>query len=80
MTLDDLAQLESEKRERCCNQFQRWRILQETIAWVDSQQAVPRRSREACLANQARLLKSLAEDGRKPSGASTAETAAMVVI
>jgi hypothetical protein len=65
VTFDELVQIETEKRERCCDQLERWRILQETIAWVDSQQPVPRNSKEGCLANQARLLKSFAEHAEK---------------
>jgi hypothetical protein len=51
---------EEEKRERCWDARERWRVLQQTIAWVDSQQPMPRNSRKACLSNQARLLRGLA--------------------
>ena len=44
MIPDLLKQHEEEKRERCWDARERWRVLQETIAWVDSQQAVPRNS------------------------------------
>jgi hypothetical protein len=62
MNIDELKQNEEQKREQCWNARERWRVLQETIAWVDSQQAVPRNSRQGCLAKQALLLKGMSED------------------
>jgi hypothetical protein len=58
MSADFATLLESEqaKRDRCWDSAERWRVLQETITWVDSQQSVPRNSRAGCLAAQARLL------------------------
>ena len=57
--VDDVKQREEQKRERCWDPLQRWQVLQQTITWVDSQQVVPRNSRKACLAEQARLLAQL---------------------
>ncbi len=51
-----LKKLEEEKRERCWDPLQRWKVLQETIAWVDSQQAVPRNSPQGALEKQNRML------------------------
>jgi len=51
-----LKQNEERKRERCWDPQHRWQVLQETIAWVDSQQAVPRNSPAGCLAEQRRKL------------------------
>lgn len=56
---DDLKQREEEKRARCWEPRERWRVIQETIRWVDSQQPIPRNSRQACLNKQARLLRTL---------------------
>ncbi len=53
---DDLKQREEAKRDRCWDPRDRWRMIEETIEWVDSQQPVPRNSRPGCLANQQRLL------------------------
>jgi hypothetical protein len=53
---DDLKEREEEKRNRCWDPRERWRVLEATIAWVDSQRPVSRNSRQACLANQAHLL------------------------
>jgi hypothetical protein len=53
---DDLKSREERKREQCWNPRQRWRVLQEMIAWVDAQQKVPRNSPAACLAKEGRLL------------------------
>jgi hypothetical protein len=52
---DDLKQREEAKRNRRLSEQQRWRMIEETIDWVDSQQPVPRNSKAGCLANQARL-------------------------
>jgi hypothetical protein len=49
---------EEAKRERCWDAVQRWKAFQETIAFVDSQQPVPRNSRASCLARQAKFLES----------------------
>jgi hypothetical protein len=46
---DDLKSLEDRKREAAWDPAQRWRVLQETIAWADSQAAVPRNTRRRCL-------------------------------
>jgi len=47
---------EQRKRETCWNPVERWRVLQQTIAWVDAQQSVPRNSPAGCLAKQAIFL------------------------
>jgi hypothetical protein len=59
--IDD-KHLEELKRERCADPKIRWQVLQETIAWVDSQQRVPRNSRQACLAKQAKLIAGLNQE------------------
>lgn len=51
--MHDLKHTEEQKRERHWNPRERWRVLQETIAWADSQQQPPRNSRETCLRLQA---------------------------
>ncbi|MEM8866417.1 MAG: hypothetical protein AAGF31_12805 [Planctomycetota bacterium] len=62
-------QVEEQKRLRCWDAAQRWKSLQQTIAWVDSQQAVPRGTRQGCLAAQkvqlARQTRSSAEIDRR---------------
>ncbi len=54
MNTSRLKQNEELKREKCWNAKQRWQVLQKTIAWVDSQQAVPRNSPAGCLAEERR--------------------------
>jgi hypothetical protein len=54
---DDLKTFEEQKRERCWDVRERWRLLQETIAWVDSQQEIPRNSPAGCLAMQRQFAK-----------------------
>ena len=49
-------QLEEAKRERCWDPKLRWKVFEETIAFIDSQQPVPRNSKQACLANQVKLI------------------------
>jgi hypothetical protein len=56
---DDLKRREEEKRDRCWDPRERWRVIEQTIAWIDRQQPVPRNSPQSCLANQARLLHKL---------------------
>jgi len=66
-SLTDLIREEARKRDRNWNPQERWRVLQETITWVESQLTVRRNTKEACLANQARLLKALARATQKSS-------------
>ena len=47
---------EERKRERNWDPQMRWKVLQETIAWVDAQQPIPRNSRIACQRLQAEKL------------------------
>ena len=51
-----LKQAEEQKRDACWEPGERWRVLQATIAWVDSQQKVPRNSPTGCLKAEQRLL------------------------
>ena len=50
---------EEAKRERCVDPRERWRALQETIAWADAQQKPPRNSIQSCLERQRRLVAAL---------------------
>jgi hypothetical protein len=59
-SLSELIRAEEAKRDRNWDPQQRWKVLQETIAWVDSLQKVPRNSKEGCLANQQRILAQMA--------------------
>jgi hypothetical protein len=53
---DNLKQREDAKREKCWDPREQWRVLQETIAWIDSQQEVPRNSPGGCLASKLRVV------------------------
>lgn len=55
----DLKQTEEAKRDRNWNARQRWRALQEMIAWAEAQATVRRNTREACLREQAEKLRGL---------------------
>jgi hypothetical protein len=45
----ELKQFEERKREAHWDPVERWRLIQEMIAWVDSQADVPRNSKQRCL-------------------------------
>jgi hypothetical protein len=61
---DPLIAREEQKRDACWDPVERWKVLQQTIAWVDSQQAIPRNSPRGCLQHQQELLKSAARCGK----------------
>lgn len=50
----ELVKREEEERERNWDPRKRWQVIEQTIEWVDSQQPVPRNSRQARLAIQAK--------------------------
>lgn len=51
-----LVAVEAAKRDRHLDAAERWRLVQAAIAWAETQQTVRRNTKEACLANQARIL------------------------
>ena len=55
-TLSELIEAEEAKRWRNWDPKQRWQALQAMIAWAESQVTARRNTKEACLANQRRLL------------------------
>jgi hypothetical protein len=55
-TLSELIEAEEAKRLRNWDPKSRWQALQAMIAWAESQPTVRRNTKEACLANQQRLL------------------------
>jgi hypothetical protein len=58
-TFSELVEREAAKRDRNWHPRLRWQVLQQTIAWVNSQSNVRRNTKEACLANQQRLLEQI---------------------
>ena len=46
---NELKQSEERKREAHWDPAERWRVIQEMIAWADSQATVGRNTRERCL-------------------------------
>lgn len=62
---DELKRREEEKREAMWHPAERWRVLQETIAWAESQAAVPRNAPQRCLELQRRKLAQ--SDGDAPA-------------
>ena len=55
----DLVAAEEAKRERNWDPRRRWQVIQETIAWAQSQRTVRRNTPAACLAEQQRKLANL---------------------
>lgn len=55
--LDDLKRSEELKREANWDRAERWRVLQATITWAESQATVRRNTPERCLELQAAKLK-----------------------
>ena len=47
--VDDLKPLEERRREAAWDPAQRWRILQQTITWAESQVTVRRNTPQVCL-------------------------------
>jgi len=59
MTPEEIEELYRRKEaewEQIGDRAERWRLLQDFIAWADAQKPVPRNSMEGCLAAQRRLL------------------------
>jgi hypothetical protein len=54
---------EEQRREAAWDPAERWRILQEAIAWAESQATVRRNTPESCLELEKAKLKRLAEHG-----------------
>lgn len=59
----DLKRYEEEKRERHWDPAVRWRVIQEMIAWADSQATGGRNTRERCLQLQREKDRFLATRG-----------------
>jgi hypothetical protein len=53
---DDLKRREESKRDAHLSPAERWRLIQETIAWADAQAPVPRNSKARCLELQKKKL------------------------
>jgi hypothetical protein len=64
-SLGDLLAREKAKRERNWDPAQRWKVIQETLAWCEAQATVRRNTPAACLAEQNRKLAWLAEQAAK---------------
>lgn len=65
----ELIRSEEAKRLRRWNAADRWRIMQETITWAESQTGVRRNNAQACLAKEQRILgtlRQLSSSGSKP--------------
>jgi len=58
-TLAGLKRREEQKREACWDAAQRWRVLQETIAWAEAQAPVGRNTPARCLELQRAKLAGL---------------------
>ena len=56
----ELLRAEEAKRERNWDAAERWRVIQATITWVDSQRTGGRNTKARCLEEQARILRQFA--------------------
>jgi hypothetical protein len=54
--LDSLVQREAQKRDRVLGPEDRWRWIEQAIAWSDTQRPVSRATPAACKANEAKHL------------------------
>jgi hypothetical protein len=52
----ELLKAEEAKRERNWDAAERWRVIQATITWADSQRTGGRNTKASCLEEQARKL------------------------
>ena len=59
-SFNELVKREQAKRERNWKPQLRWKVLQETIDWAAAQNTMRRNTKQACLANQQRLLAAIA--------------------
>jgi hypothetical protein len=59
----DLKRREEAKRDAHWNAAERWRVIQETIAWADAQAPVPRNSKARCLELQRIKLAAMGRGG-----------------
>jgi hypothetical protein len=55
-SLSEQKAREEAKRERNWDPNQRWKVVEETLAWCEAQATVRRNTPEACLAEQNRKL------------------------
>ena len=62
---DDLKRYEEEKRERHWDPAERWRVIQEAIAWADAQAVVPRNSKARCLELQKKKVAASPEEASR---------------
>jgi hypothetical protein len=63
---DNLKQREEDKRIECWHAPSRWKTIEQTIEWVNSQQAIPRNTPQACIEKEARLLAAMNLQGLPP--------------
>jgi hypothetical protein len=63
----DLKRYEEEKRERHWDPAVRWRVIQEMIAWADSQATGGRNTRQRCLELQREKDRLLATRDERPA-------------
>jgi hypothetical protein len=54
---DPLIAFEEQKRDACWDPVERWKVLQQVISWIDSQQPIPRNSPRGCLQHQQEHLR-----------------------
>ena len=63
--LTALLAVEEAKRNAAWSPAERWRVIQETIAWAEQQQTVRRNTKETALLLQAKKLRQFANIQRQ---------------
>jgi hypothetical protein len=56
MSQSDLIRSEEQKRDAAWDPAERWRVIQETITWAESQATVRRNTPQRCIELQQALL------------------------
>lgn len=57
-SIRDIKEAQEALRERHWEPLERWRVIQATITWAESQKTVQRNTAQSCLKKQAKLLMS----------------------
>jgi hypothetical protein len=62
-SFEELKRREEQKRERCWDPAERWRVIQEMITWAESLPSVRRNTPARCLELQRAMLAKMPDQG-----------------
>jgi hypothetical protein len=63
LSFDELKRREEQKRQRCWDPAERWRVIQEMITWAESLPSVRRNTPARCLELQRAILGGMRDEG-----------------